>query len=88
MLGWGYMGEALEPENSITWGILGSIGFACIIGLIIGIGYPKVFGEGVHPYHKMGYITLSILLPLGWSIYPVGYMSVPGNVLEGVLGAI
>lgn len=87
MLGFGYIGEAIYPEDSIKWGILGSIGFVVIVALIYLEGYPRIFRDDVDPFLRRGYIFLSILLPLGWSIYPVGYMTVPGNFLEGTLSA-
>ncbi|MEM6629987.1 MAG: bacteriorhodopsin [Bacteroidota bacterium] len=85
MLGFGYLGEAVYPENSALWGVAGSIGFAGIIGIIMGGGYPKIFGKDVNPYLRKGYLVLSIMLPIGWSVYPLGYMTVPGNILEGQL---
>lgn len=85
MLAFGYLGEALYPEQSITWGILGSVGFAAIIGIILGEGYPKIFKPGVDPILRRGYLWLSILLPIGWTVYPIGYMAMPGNILEGFL---
>ncbi|MEM6764280.1 MAG: bacteriorhodopsin [Bacteroidota bacterium] len=83
MLGFGYLGEALFPEQSVMWGIMGAIGFSVLIAIIIGEGFPKIFREGVDRYHRIGYVGLAILLPIGWSAYPIGYMTVPGNLLEG-----
>ncbi len=85
MLGFGYIGESIYPESPITWGILGSLGFCVIIGSIMANGYPKIFKRGVDPYLRSGYVMLSLFLPLGWSIYPFGYLSAPGNLLEGFL---
>jgi len=85
MIGFGYLGEAIYPEESIKWGIWGSIGFAVIIGSIMGFGYPKIFRNSTDPILKNGYLLLSLLLPIGWSIYPLGYMTVPGNIMEGTL---
>ncbi|MEM9984484.1 MAG: bacteriorhodopsin [Bacteroidota bacterium] len=85
MLGFGYLGESLQPERSSLWGSLGSIGFAAIVGVIYGAGYPKIFQPNVASAHRKGYLLLSIILPLGWCVYPIGYMTVPGNVWEGVL---
>ena len=85
MLVFGYIGEAARPEDSVLWGIMGSLGFAAIVGMIMGEGYPKIFKKGVDPELRRGYLVLSIMLPLGWSVYPIGYMTVPGNLLEGVL---
>ena len=85
MLGSGYIGEALYPESPITWGILGTLGLCIIVGSIMSIGYPKILKRGVDPALKNGYLALSLLLPLGWSVYPFGYMSSPGNILEGFM---
>ena len=85
MLGFGYVGESIYPESPITWGTLGSVGFCLIIGNIMAYGYPKIFQLGVDPSLRKGYLYLSLLLPLGWSVYPFGYMSAPGNIMEGFL---
>ncbi len=85
MISFGYLGEAIYPEDSVKWGILGTIGFAIIIGSIMGFGYPKIFRKGTDPILKQGYVLLSIFLPIGWSVYPLGYMTVPGNILEGTM---
>jgi len=85
MLLFGYLGEAVYPEESIKWGILGSAGFAGMIGVIMGGGYPRIFNSWVDPVLQRGYLWLSLLLPLGWTVYPIGYMTVPGNMLEGFM---
>ena len=85
MLGFGYVGESIYPESPITWGTLGTVGFALIIGNIMAYGYPKIFQLGVDPALRKGYLLLSLLLPLGWSVYPFGYLSAPGNIMEGFL---
>lgn len=85
MIGFGYIGEAVYPEQPVMWGILGSLGFALMIASIMAEGYPRIFKAGVAPALRRGYVNLSIFLPLGWSVYPLGYMNVPGNVLEGLL---
>lgn len=85
MIFWGYIGEALYPENSQTWGFVGSLGFAALIGMIMGEGYTLIGKPGVNPIMRKGYLGLTLLLAGSWSIYPLGYMTVPGNVLEGTL---
>lgn len=86
MIAWGYIGESVYPENSFYWGLIGSLGFAAIIAMIIAEGYPKIFRQPVNPKFKKGYVALSLFLPLSWMIYPIGYMTVPGNIWEGGLG--
>lgn len=85
MLGGGYIGESVFPESPVSWGILGTLGLCLIIGNIMAYGYPKIFQLGVDPALRKGYLFLSVLLPLGWSIYPFGYLSSPGNIMEGFL---
>lgn len=85
MLGWGYFGEALRPEEAFRWGFMGSLGLAAIVGTIMGMGYPKVLVKGIHFGLKEGYLFLSGYLPVVWSLYPLGYLTVPGNLLEGVM---
>ncbi|MEO0473855.1 MAG: bacteriorhodopsin [Bacteroidota bacterium] len=85
MLLWGYLGEAIQPYNSMTWGILGTLGFAAIIAMIMIEGYPRVMKPEINPLFRKGYVFLSIFLPFSWTAYPIGYMTVPGNLLEGVV---
>ena len=85
MLSCGYVGEALYPESPITWGALASVGLCIIVGSIMSVGYPKILKRGVDPALRTGYLALSLILPLGWSVYPFGYMSSPGNLLEGFM---
>lgn len=85
MLSWGYFGEALQPERSLYWGIMGSLGLAAIVATIMGVGYPKVLVPGIHPNLRAGYLFLSGYLPVVWSLYPLGYLTVPGNLLEGAM---
>lgn len=87
MIGWGYIGESVWPESSFTWGIMGSAGMAVIIASIMADGYPKVFQNDINPTLQKGYLFLSLFLPLSWCIYPIGYMTVPGNIMEGALSA-
>lgn len=85
MIGWGYIGESVWPESSITWGVLGTAGFALIIASIIADGYPRIFRTDINPTLQKGYFFLSVFLPISWSLYPLGYMTVPGNILEGAM---
>lgn len=85
MLIWGYIGEALYPEQSIWLGSVASLGLVAIVSIIMAEGYPKIFRNTQDKALRRGYVALSIMLPLGWMVYPICFMAIPGNLLEGSL---
>ncbi|GAB4414811.1 MAG: hypothetical protein OHK0039_22930 [Bacteroidia bacterium] len=87
MLLFGYLGEALTPENVVMNGLLGTLGLLGIIAVILLEGYPRVMKRSDDPAVRRGYLALSILLPVGWVVYPLGYMFAPGNIWEGAMSA-
>ncbi|MDX2284601.1 MAG: bacteriorhodopsin [Bacteroidia bacterium] len=89
MLVFGYVGEAVYPEYPVFHGIMGAIGLGGIVAFIMAGGYPILYRRyttfSIDPVVRKGYTVLSVMLPLGWSVYPAGYMTVPGNILESVI---
>ncbi|MEL6255489.1 MAG: bacteriorhodopsin [Bacteroidota bacterium] len=82
MLVWGYIGEAVDRENSIVYGLISTIG---AIGAIyeIGMGIPLVLNQP-NKNLRRGYITLFAILLVGWNVYPFAYMSIPGNLMDDI----
>ena len=73
----------MDPGESIVWGSVSSLGYAFIL-------FEISFGEARHlsrhgddPHAKRTFDLLFRFLFLGWAIYPLGYMTNPGNLLEG-----
>jgi len=98
MLVAGYYGEAFVPLNadgtaadgatmhSVIWGVISTIGYIYIL-------YAAWFGEVAKladnsndPVVKRGVRTLAWFVLVGWAIYPIGYMCMPGGWLNVGLG--
>lgn len=88
MLVAGYIGEAFtdgSTGHSVLWGVISTIGYIYIL-------YSAWFGEA----HKLaassnsasvqkGIRALAWFVLVGWAIYPIGYMAMPGGWLSGML---
>ena len=91
MLVAGYIGEAFNPEggstsHSVMWGVISTIGYIYIL-------YTAWFGEVANlsagsnsEVVKKGVRTLAWFVLVGWAIYPIGYMCMPGGWLNTGLG--
>ncbi len=91
MLVAGYIGEAFNPEggstsHSVMWGVISTIGYIYIL-------YTAWFGEVAQLAEKSdsaavkkGVRTLAWFVLVGWAIYPIGYMCMPGGWLNVGLG--
>jgi len=88
MLVMGYIGEAFTDGSatwSVTYGVLSTLGYAYIL-------YSAWFGEAAQLAAKSnstavtkGIRALAWFVLVGWAIYPIGYMAMPGGWLSGVL---
>ena len=89
MLVTGYIGEAFtdgSTMHSVIWGVLSTIGYVYIL-------YAAWFGEVKQLADKSGDATvqrgirtLAWFVLVGWAIYPIGYMCMPGGWLNIALG--
>ncbi len=82
MLFWGYVGEALDREHSFTHGLISTVG---AIGMMyeIGMGIPLVLQQA-NKNIREGYIAMFAFILIFWNIYPLAYMTIPGNLLSGI----
>ena len=85
MLITGYLGETVFRDNSPLWGAISTLGYA-------GIFYEVWFGSAKslaknsnNPTLQKAFSTLAWFIFVGWAIYPIGYMTIPGGLLSGVL---
>lgn len=88
MLVAGYIGEAFtdgSTGHSVLWGVISTLGYAYIL-------YSAWFGEAAKlaagnssPAVQKGIRALAWFVLVGWAIYPIGYMAMPGGWLSGVL---
>ena len=89
MLVTGYIGEAFNPEggstsHSVLWGVLSTVGYVYIL-------YTAWFGEVKQLADKSGdprivrsVRILAWFVLVGWAIYPIGYMFMPGGWLSSL----
>ncbi len=85
MLVTGYIGEAVRPDQTILWGTISTIFWA-------GIVYEVTIGSAAQLARSSNDLNLISAVKLlrnfvlvGWAIYPIGYMAMPGNLLSSVL---
>jgi bacteriorhodopsin len=85
MLITGYIGEAFYKEGgNVLWGILSTLGYLYIVYEVFAGDVAKLAKSSNSPALGSAMFLLKIFITLGWSIYPLGYMVLPGNLLEGV----
>ena len=81
MLAAGYVGEVVQPEQTVLWGALSSAGYAVVL-FEISFGEARLLsGKTEEPKAKGTFDLLFKFILFGWGIYPLGYMTNPGNLL-------
>lgn len=81
MLAAGYVGQVSPPEQSIIWGALSSVGYAAVL-FEISFGEASLLsGRTDDARAKRTFDLLFLFILLGWGIYPLGYLTNPGNLL-------
>ncbi len=88
MLVAGYIGEAFtdgSTTHSVLWGFISTLGYVYIL-------YSAWFGEAARLANasnsaavKKGIRALAWFVLVGWAIYPIGYMAMPGGWLSSIL---
>jgi sensory rhodopsin len=91
MLVAGYIGEAFNPEggstsHSVTWGVLSTIGYVYVLYTAWMGEVAKLAEASGNPTVQKGVRTLAWFVLVGWAIYPIGYMCMPGGWLNTGLG--
>jgi bacteriorhodopsin len=89
MLVTGYIGEAFtdgSTSHSVIWGTISTIGYIYVL-------YTAWFGEVAKlakssndPVVARGIRTLAWFVLVGWAIYPIGYMCMPGGWFNVAFG--
>ena len=91
MLVTGYIGEAFNPEggsasHSMMWGILSTLGYVYILYTAWYGEVAKLAEASGNDSVKKGVRYLAWFVLVGWAIYPIGYMCMPGGWLNTSLG--
>ncbi|WP_375586376.1 bacteriorhodopsin [Cyclobacterium xiamenense] len=83
MLVTGYIGETSGIDNNILWGVFSTLGYLYIVYEVFAGDVAKLAKTSDSPALGRSMFLLKIFITLGWSIYPIGYMVLPGNLLSG-----
>jgi bacteriorhodopsin len=83
MLVTGYIGETSGIDSNIFWGVLSTVGYLYIVYEVFFGDVAKLAQTSNSPALGRAMFLLKIFITLGWSIYPIGYMVLPGNLLSG-----
>lgn len=91
MLVFGYIGEAFNPEggstsHSVTYGILSTLGYVYILYTAWAGEVAKLAKDSNNPAIVRSVRTLAWFVLVGWAIYPIGYMCMPGGWLNTAFG--
>ncbi|MFN3800225.1 bacteriorhodopsin-like [Belliella pelovolcani] len=84
MLVTGYIGETSGIDNNVFWGVLSTVGYLYIVYEVFAGDVAKLAKSSDSPALGRAMFLLKIFITLGWSIYPIGYMVLPGNLLSGM----
>ncbi len=84
MLITGYIGETSGIDNNVFWGIISTLGYLYIVYEVFVGDVAKLAKGSKRPALQRAMFLLKIFITLGWSIYPIGYMVLPGNLLSGI----
>ena len=85
MLVTGYLGETVFRDQSPLWGAISTVGYAFIF-YDVWFGHAKKLAMGSGDGALQSAVkTLGWFILVGWAIYPIGYMAIPGGLLSGAL---
>ncbi len=85
MLITGYLGETVYRDSSALWGAISTIGYAAIFYEVWFGSAKKLAKNSNDPNLQKAFSALGWFIFVGWAIYPIGYMAIPGGLLSGVL---
>ncbi len=88
MLVAGYLGEAIQPEQTILWGIISTAGYLYIVYEAVAGSVKKLADASDNPDVSRAVRLLRNFVVVGWAIYPIGYMLMDGNLLASLNGQL
>lgn len=88
----GYIGQSIDPQQTILWGAVSTLGYAVLLFEISLGEVDRLSSSADHPASssagtgrvKRTFDLLFRFLFIGWAIYPLGYMTMPGNLLSAL----
>jgi bacteriorhodopsin len=87
----GYYGEAYAPTaanpgmHSIIWGVISTLGYVGIVYEIVAGDIAKLTKDSNDASLQTTIRLLRNFILVGWAIYPIGYMAMPGNLLSSII---
>lgn len=84
MLVAGYIGEAIAPQQTIMWGVISTLGYVYILYEATAGSVKKLADASNNPNVGTAVRLLRNFVLVGWAIYPIGYMTMEGNLLAGM----
>ena len=96
MLVAGYIGEAFNPavgnpdyngQHSFIWGAISTLGYLYVLHAAWFGEVAQLAEKSDSAVVKKGVRTLAWFVLVGWAIYPIGYMCMPGGWLAGAFDA-
>ncbi len=84
MLVFGYVGESLDRSHSGLWGAVSTIGYVGILYEIYLGDVKKIAAASNNAATLKAVSLLRWFVLVGWAIYPIGYMLIPGGLLSGL----
>ncbi len=82
MLVAGYIGEGLDKTSTILWGVISTLGYIGIVYEATMGDVKKVADSSTNPEVGKAVRLLRNFVIVGWAIYPIGYMTMEGNLLS------
>ena len=86
MLVTGLIGETVGLGQNMMWGILSTVGYLYIVYEVFAGDVAKLTKSSNSPALGRAMFLMKIFITLGWAIYPIGYMVLPGNLLNEAVG--
>jgi len=83
----GFLGETVFRDQSVLWGFISTIGYVGIVYEVWLGSASKLAANSNDPRLQSAIRALGWFLLAGWAIYPIGYMTIPGGWLDGVLSS-
>ena len=88
MLVFGYVGEISGPSQTMMWGTVSTVGYIYVVYEVFAGDVAKLTKESNSESLKKAMFLMKIFITGGWAIYPIGYMTMEGNLLSGMSGTL
>ncbi|HEX8425772.1 bacteriorhodopsin [Hymenobacter sp.] len=84
MVGFGYFGESSSSYWSILWGAVSTLGYMAVVHEIWFGPLAKLVDSCPNEDVGQAFAYMSYFILIGWSIYPLGYLTMPFNLFENL----